>query len=480
MKTYAADEKTKNINTINPQRSPAGHQDAAVRRKNFLEVVTGYTEDVALTEADRCLQCKKPACITGCPVNINIKGFIHEITNQSYENAYRIITEANLFPSICGRVCPQEKQCELKCVVGKKYAPVAIGSLERFVGDLAQKNNWTDKSEIKRNGKRAAIIGSGPSGLACASDLAKAGFEVVIFEALHLPGGVLMYGIPEFRLPKGIVSREIENLKNLGIKIETNKIIGKTHTIEDLMHKHGFDAVFIGTGAGYPQSPGIKGEFLNGVMSANEFLTRVNLMHGYDFPTHATPVGIGHNIAVIGCGNTAMDAARVALRLNTKNVYIVYRRTVNESPARKEEITHAMEEGVQFIWLTAPVEIVGTPDGWIKGMRCIKLQQGEPDSKGRLTVSPILGTEFTLDVDTVIYALGTMANPIIGKTTAHLKLDKNGYIPVDDETQMTSIPGVFAGGDISKSSWTFTTVIHAMGKGRRAAKGMIDFVSHKS
>ncbi|MEO5358691.1 MAG: NADPH-dependent glutamate synthase [Nitrospirae bacterium YQR-1] len=465
------------MNTINPHRTEAGHQDAKVRRKNFLEVVTGYDEKAAHSEANRCLQCKKPACITGCPVNINIKGFINAVTKHRYEVAYRIITEANLFPSICGRVCPQEVQCEAKCLVGKKHAPVAIGTLERFVGDIAMKNDWKDNSEIKRIGKRAAIIGSGPSGLACASDLAKAGFEVVIFEALHLPGGVLMYGIPEFRLPKGIVLKEIENLKTLGVRIETNKIIGKTHTIEDLMHKHHFDAVFIGTGAGYPQSPGIKGEFLNGVMSANEFLTRVNLMHGYDFPNHATPVGIGHNIAVIGCGNTAMDAARVALRLNTKNVYIVYRRTVNESPARKEEIKHAMEEGIQFIWLTAPVEITGTPDGWIKGMQCIKLTQGQPDNKGRLTVSPIEGSEFTLDVDTVIYALGTMANPIIGKTTPHLKLDKNGYIPVDDDTQMTSIPGVFAGGDISKSSWAFTTVIHAMSKGRRAAKGIIDFVN---
>ncbi|KWT91794.1 NADPH-dependent glutamate synthase [Candidatus Magnetominusculus xianensis] len=443
------------------KRQASAHLPPETRHTNFTEVVCGYTEAEAITEAGRCLQCKEPLCITGCPVRINIKGFINLISISDYKKAYETISEANLFPSICGRVCPQERQCEAACVLGKKQEPVSIGLLERFVGDTARQNDWHDTHEIKPIGKRAAIIGSGPAGLACAYDLVKAGVSVVVFEALHLPGGVLTYGIPEFRLPKEIVFREIDNLTRLGVTIETNMVIGRIHTIEELMGQLSFDVVFIGTGAGYPMGLGVKGESLNGVMSANEFLTRVNLMHGYDFPRYGTPVGIGKNIAVIGCGNTAIDSARTALRLRPDNVYIVYRKRLEESPARKEELHHAMEEGVQFIWLTEVKEIISDNEGWVSGMDCIR--GGE--------------TGFFLDVDTVIYALGTLANPIIARTTPKLKVDRAGYIETVAETLMTSIPGVFAGGDITKTPGTFTTVIHAMSTGRRAARGMLKYLN---
>ncbi|MBF0568851.1 MAG: NADPH-dependent glutamate synthase [Nitrospirae bacterium] len=447
-------------------RQHSAHLPPDTRRTNFMEVVCGYTEAEALTESGRCLQCKEPLCSVGCPVRINIKGFINFVSKKDYKGAYKTITEANLFPSICGRVCPQERQCEAGCILGKKQQPVAIGLLERFVGDMAQQHNWQETRPIDLIGptsKRAAIIGSGPAGLACAYDLAKAGVTVVVFEALHLPGGVLTYGIPQFRLPKERVFREIENLTRLGVTIETNRVIGKIHTIEDLMGRLSFDVVFIGTGAGYPRNLGIKGDSLNGVMSANEFLTRVNLMRGFDFPRYATPVGIGKNVAVIGCGNTAIDSARTSLRLGPDNVYIVYRRTLEESPARKEEIRHAIEEGVQFICLTTAKEIIPDNEGWVKAMNCV--QKDETGS-----------SEILLNVDTVIYALGTMANPIIARTTPELTTDKANYVETNGESLMTSMPGVFAGGDITRSGGTFTTVIHAMSTGRRAAKGMLEYL----
>ncbi|MBF0458721.1 MAG: NADPH-dependent glutamate synthase [Nitrospirae bacterium] len=449
-------------------RQSSAHLPPETRRTNFEEVVCGYSEAEALTEAGRCLQCKTPVCITGCPVKINIKQFINFISKKDYKGAYKTITEANLFPSICGRVCPQERQCEASCVLGKKQEPVAIGLLERFVGDRAQQNDWHETHPVEPIDKKAAIIGSGPAGLACAYDLAKAGVTVVVFEALHRPGGVLIYGIPEFRLPKEVVFKEIENLRGLGVTIETNRVIGKIHTIEELMTRLSFDVVFIGAGAGYPKNPGIKGDSLNGVMSANEFLTRVTLMHGADFPKYGTPVGIGKNIAVIGCGNTAIDSARTAMRLGPDNVYIVYRRTLEESPARKEEIRHAREEGVRFIWQTVPVELLPDDEGWVKGMDCI---QRKVDETGLH-----IDSKFFLYADTVIYALGTMANPIISRTTPELKIDKTGYIETSEDNLMTSIPGIFAGGDITRSTGTFTTVIHAMSTGRRAAKGMLEYL----
>ncbi|MBF0555106.1 MAG: NADPH-dependent glutamate synthase [Nitrospirae bacterium] len=444
-------------------RQQSTHLPPDTRRTNFNEVVCGYTETEALTESGRCLQCKDPLCTSGCPVRINIKGFINFVSKKDYKGAYKTITEANLFPSICGRVCPQDRQCEAACILGKKHEPVSIGLLERFVGDMAQQNGWQETRPIVPINRTAAIIGSGPAGLACAYDLAKAGVSVVVFEALHLPGGVLTYGIPEFRLPKERVFKEIENLTRLGVTIETNRVIGRIHTIEDLMGRLSFDVVFIGTGAGYPKNLGIKGDALNGVMSANEFLTRVNLMRGFDFPRYGTPVGMGKNVAVIGCGNTAIDSARTALRLGPENVYIVYRRTLEESPARKEEIRHAIEEGVQFICLTESKEIISDNEGWAKGMNCV--QKDETGS-----------SEFLLNVDTVIYALGTMANPIIARTTPELTIDKAGYIETNKENMITSIQGVFAGGDITRSGGAFTTVIHAMSTGRRAAKGMLEYL----
>ncbi|MCG6553089.1 MAG: NADPH-dependent glutamate synthase [Candidatus Magnetominusculus sp. LBB02] len=445
-------------------RQHSAHLPPKTRATNFKEVVCGYTETEAVAEAGRCIQCKEPLCITGCPVRINIKGFIHLITKKDYKGAYETVTEANLFPSICGRVCPQERQCEAACVLGKKREPVSIGLLERFVGDTARQSGRHQTHEIVSTGTRAAVVGSGPAGLACAYDLAKAGVSVIVYEALHMPGGVLTYGIPEFRLPKEIVRSEIDNLKRLGVVIKTNSVIGRLHTIEDLMGRLSFDVVFIGTGAGYPSTLNVSGASLNGVMSANEFLTRVNLMHGNDFPRYATPVGAGKNIAVIGCGNTAIDSARTALRLSPDNVYIVYRRTLEESPARKEEIRHAMEEGVQFLFRTETKEIIADNEGWVIGMNCrSKDEAAAPD--------------FLLNVDTVIYALGTMANPLIARTTPGLKTDKAGYIETED--LMTSIPGVFAGGDITRTKGTFTTVIHAMSTGRRAAAGMLKYLESR-
>lgn len=464
----------KNIRSIAPRRVPMPHQSPEIRRRNFEEVNLGLEMDAAVIEADRCLRCKKPRCVPGCPVSIDIPGFISALARRDIRQSYRILKASNALPAVCGRVCPQETQCEATCVVGAKMEPVAIGRLERFVADFAMGRGW-DEIPAPAPGavKRAAIIGSGPAGLACAGDLARAGVTVTIFEALHVAGGVLKYGIPEFRLPDIVIDREIENLRSMGVEIRLDTIIGKLFTIPRLMSEMGYDAVFIGTGAGSPKFAGIPGEAYNGVFSANEFLTRVNLMRGHRQPLYDTPVGMGRRVAVIGAGNTAMDASRVALRMGAEAVTVVYRRSRRESPARVEELEHAIEEGVQFKWLTAPVEILGNSSGWVTGMRCREMQLGEPDASGRRRPAPVPGSEFTIDVDTVIYALGTSANPIIAQTTPGLQVNRWGYISVDEKTGMTSIPGVFAGGDITTGA---ATVILAMGAGRRAARGMLTYL----
>ncbi len=460
----------KTIKTIAKTKTTMPEQDPIERAKNFSEVALGYTEEMALAEADRCIMCKKPTCILGCPVEIDIPEFIQQILNHDYKRAYEVIKMDNILPAICGRVCPQETQCEETCVVGHKLEPVAIGRLERFVGDKALKHGWRDKVDIKPNGHKAAMIGSGPASITCAADLARAGCDVTIFEALHTAGGVLKYGIPEFRLPKALIDKELSALDDLNVKVERNAIIGRLFTIPQLMEEQGFETVFIATGAGYPNFMGIPGEGYNGIFSANEYLTRVNLMAGYEHPDSDTPVGMGKNVAVIGSGNTAMDACRVSIRMGAENVYCVYRRTRKESPARAEEVHHAEEEGVQFNWLTAPVKIIGDDDGWVKAMECIRMELGEPDSSGRRRPIPVEGSEFMFEVDTVIYAIGTSANPIISQTTPGLEVNKWGYIAVDPETQMTSLPGVFAGGDIVTGG---ATVILAMGAGRTAARAML-------
>ncbi len=466
----------KSVRNVRPKKTPMSEQPADVRRRNFEEVALGYSLEEAIVEADRCIECKKPRCIAGCPVEIDIPAFIHELRHGNVRESYRILKSANSLPAVCGRVCPQETQCEVQCVVGKKLEPVAIGRLERFVADAAVGQSWDEPLPPPRDGgarRKAAMIGSGPACLTCAGDLARAGVEVIVFEALHVAGGVLKYGIPEFRLPNDIVDLEIANLLALGVKIELDTVIGKVYTIPSLMKDHGYDSVFIGTGAGSPSFMGIPGESLNGVFSANEFLSRVNLMMGFQAPLYDTPVGMGRRVAVIGAGNTAMDAARVSMRLGAEAVYIVYRRSEKECPARLEELHHAIEEGIQVEWLTNPVGIHGNEAGWVTGMECIRMDLGEPDDSGRRRPIPKPGTEFKLDVDTVIYALGTTANPIIAQTTPGLATNKWGYLVVDPETQMTSLPGVFAGGDIVTGS---ATVIEAMGAGRRAARGILRFL----
>jgi glutamate synthase (NADPH/NADH) small chain len=446
-------------------------QDPAERISNFDEVAQGYGLENALLESERCLMCPQQACVVGCPVNIDIPGFIQRIIDRDYHGAYDTISAANLLPAVCGRVCPQEDQCEGVCPVGDTLEPVAIGRLERWVGDLAIEKGWASIPYMEPNGFRIGIVGSGPAGIACAADLAKAGCEVTVYEAFHKPGGVLRYGIPEFRLPESVIDAEINNLVELGVKIECNTLVGRLFTIEQMIGEMGFDAVFIGTGAGTPRFMNIPGEFLNGVLSANELLTRCNLMQAGKFPNYDTPLHLGRRIAVIGSGNTAMDAMRVCLRLGAEKVYCIYRRTLEESPAREEEIHHAAEETVDFNWLTTPVEILDDGHGNVRGMRCQRMELGEPDASGRRRPLPVEGSEFEFEADMIVYAIGTSANPIMGQTSG-LRLNDRGFIDTDDNLA-TSIAGVWAGGDIVTGG---ATVILAMGAGRKAASAMKQYL----
>lgn len=457
----------KTIRSIPQDRADMPVQDPHARTRNFDEVALGFSLDHALVECERCLICPNPACVPACPVNIDIPGFITKICEKDYRGAYDILTESTLLPAICGRVCPQEDQCEGVCPVGESLEPVAIGRLERWVGDIAIREGWRNVPYIEPNGFRIGIVGSGPAGMACAADMAKAGCDVTIFEALHQAGGVLRYGIPEFRLPNEVLDAELDNLRALGVKIECNTLVGRLFTIEQMLDELGYDAVFIGTGAGYPSFMGINGESLNGVLSANELLTRCNLMGATQFPKYDTPLGLGKRVAVIGAGNTAMDALRVSLRAGAEEVYCLYRRTRNESPARVEEVEHAEEEGVRFEWLTAPIEILDDGNGNVRALRCQRMELGEPDASGRRRPVPIEGSEYEFAVDTVVYAIGTNANPIIGQTSK-IALNKWGYIETDENLQ-TSIAGVYAGGDIVTGA---ATVILAMGTGRQAARSM--------
>lgn len=456
------------------KKVPMPEQEPQVRNQNFSEVALGYTEEMAVEEARRCLNCKHRPCTEGCPVNVRIPEFISRIAGGEFEKAYEIIYETNSLPAICGRVCPQETQCEQKCVRGIKGEPVAIGRLERFAADWYMKNVRKPVAKTPRNGRKVAVIGSGPAGLTCAGDLAKMGYDVTIFEAFHKAGGVLVYGIPEFRLPKTLVEKEIEALKALGVEIRTNMVIGKTLTIDEIFDE-GYDAVFIGSGAGLPMFMGIPGENLNGVYSANEFLTRINLMKAYKFPETDTPVKCGRNVAVVGGGNVAMDAARSAKRLGAENVYIVYRRSEAEMPARAEEVHHAKEEGIIFKFLTNPVRILGDDKGWVIGMECVSMTLGEPDASGRRRPVPVEGSEHIIDVDTVIIAIGTTPNPLIRTTTPGLETNRRGCI-VADENGKTSREGVFAGGDAVTGA---ATVILAMGAGKRAAKAIDEYIRSK-
>ena len=442
-------------------------QEASVRAKNFEEVACGYRPEDAQRESERCLMCPDQPCVSGCPVGINIPGFIQKINEKDLRGAYDILTQTSLLPAICGRVCPQENQCEGKCTVGDSLEAVAIGRLERFVGDTAIREGWTNLPYIEKNGYKVGIVGSGPAGMACAADMAKAGCEVTVFEAFHQAGGVLKYGIPDFRLPNPVVDAEIDKLIQLGVKFECNTLVGRLFTLEQMISEMGFDAVFVGVGAGYPTTLGIPGDSLNGVLSANELLTRCNLMRARDFPHFDTPQPIGRRVAVIGAGNTAMDATRVSVRLGAEKVYCVYRRSHKEAPARAEELHHASEEGVEFHWLTHPIAILNDGEGNVRGMRCVRMELGEPDASGRRRPVPVEGSEFDFEVDMVVYAIGTNANPIMGQTSG-LHLNKWGYIATD-ETLATSLAGVFAGGDIVTGA---ATVIEAMGAGRRAAASM--------
>jgi len=465
---------------MNPKKNPMPTQDPLVRARNFHEVATGYTEEIAVDEALRCLGCKNMPCVGGCPVNIRIPEFIAKVKEGDFEGAYQIISKTSSLPAVCGRVCPQETQCESRCVRGIKGEPVGIGRLERFVADWHNAHSDNIPETAPKNGRKVAVVGSGPSGLTCAGDLAKAGYDVTVFEALHTAGGVLVYGIPEFRLPKDIVKKEVDNLKKMGVSLMTNVVIGKTLTVDELFSM-GYEAVFIGSGAGLPNFMGIPGESLKGVYSANEFLTRSNLMKAYkDNPD--TPIMKGGRVAVVGGGNVAMDAARTALRLGAEKVYIVYRRSMDELPARREEVEHAEEEGIEFRLLCNPTEILGyeNPEdrrdprnGFVTGMRCIRMELGEPDERGRRRPVEIAGSEFVLDVDTVIMSIGTSPNPLIKSTTAGLEVNSRGGIIVTEEGATTK-DGVFAGGDAVTGA---ATVISAMGAGKIAAKAICDYLS---
>jgi glutamate synthase (NADPH/NADH) small chain len=459
--------KKRTIRTIPQERTPVEELDPVERGRNFLEVNCGYKLEEALRESERCLMCADEPCVRGCPVSIDIPSFIRKIGEKNFHGAYDVITDTNLLPAVCGRVCPQENQCEGVCTVGDSLEPVAIGRLERFVGDMAIREGWSNIPYIEPSGFKVGIVGSGPAGMAAAADMAKAGCEVTVFEAFHEAGGVLKYGIPDFRLPNSVVDAELEQLVQLGIRFECNTLVGRLFTIEDMIEDMGFHAVFIGTGAGYPSFMGIPGESLNGVLSANELLTRCNLMHGREPQRYDTPLPPSKNVAVIGAGNTAMDALRVSLRLGAANVHCIYRRSRTEAPARAEEIHHAEEEGIQFHWLTNPVEILDDGKNNVRGLRCIRMELGEPDASGRRRPVPVEGSEFEFEADLVVYAIGTNANPIIGQTSG-LKLNKWGYIDAD-ENLATSIAGVFAGGDIVTGA---ATVIEAMGAGRKAARSM--------
>lgn len=449
-------------------------QAAEERVHNFSEVALGYSEEQALLEAQRCLQCKQPTCVEGCPVGVPIPDFIAQIKKQNYQAAIDAIKQRNNLPAVCGRVCSQENQCEGHCILGKKFEPVAIGRLERFVADWANSRDYFRLDVQPDTGKKVAVIGAGPAGLTVASDLAHLGHQVVVFEALHTPGGVLVYGIPEFRLPKSIVAQEIENIKKLGVEVRCNMVIGRVYTVDELLSE-GFSAVFIGTGAGLPHFMNVPGENLNGVYSANEFLTRTNLMKAHQFPDYITPIEVGSRVAIIGAGNVAMDSARTALRLGAEQVYIVYRRGLEEMPARHEEIKHAAEEGVEFMLLVSPVEYLGDDQGWVRVMRCQRYALGEADASGRRRPVPLEGQIDEVKIDTVVIAIGQGPNPLIGGTTADLELNQRGNIVADEADGITSKPGVFAGGDIVSGA---ATVIKAMGAGKKAAQSIHTYLQN--
>ncbi len=458
------------------KKVPVAEQDPKVRATNFEEVCLGYNKEEAMEEASRCLHCKNAKCVSGCPVNINIPDFIGQVKEGNFEEAYKVISQSSALPAICGRVCPQETQCEGKCIRGIKGESVSIGKLERFVADWARENGIKPQAPAEKNGHKIAVIGSGPSGLTCAGDLAKMGYDVTIFEALHKAGGVLVYGIPEFRLPKDkVVAKEVENVKALGVKIETNVVVGKSVTIDELLLEEGFEAVFIGSGAGLPMFMGIPGEQAKGVFSANEYLTRNNLMKAFR-DDYDTPIAHGKKVAVVGGGNVAMDAARTALRLGAE-VHIVYRRSEAELPARREEVHHAKEEGIIFDLLTNPKEILVDENGFVKGMTCVKMELGEPDASGRRRPVEVPGSEFDLELDTVIMSLGTSPNPLISSTTYGLDVNRRKCIVAEEETGATSKEGVYAGGDAVTGA---ATVILAMGAGKTAAKGIDEYIRNKN